>query len=370
MRKLILLTILLVAALVWTPLAFAAGTLMVTVDNVTVHDEPELSSDVMFQLYRAMEITPEERQDQDGLTWVRFDIRGRKFWVVEKEGSSGVPLLSDKVKIDLCGGCDKKVVIDKKLRTLTVFVRKASGWEALRTFTVGLGKGAGQRAETRRITRSFAYLILKGNGKFALIENTDDNIDNALSKASGGKAVIALDRKTKTLALYSLNNGKWEGGEPKMYSYGETVIAGDYVVKFSKDKFNIIINKFLYPKTKMGDRKTPEGVYFIAEINPVSRFGLDPKTSAALPSLHLSYPNSFDAWDGLRYGIISLKDYNRITSAIARMKMPPQDTPMGNLIMIHGGGNDDWTAGCIALEDEDMKGLLDEVERYTCVEIK
>lgn len=369
MRKLILLTIFLTAALLWSSSAFA-GTLMVTVDNVTVHDEPELSSDVMFQLYQAMEITPEERQEQDGLTWVRFDIRGRKFWVVEKDGSSGVPFLSQKTKIDLCGGCDKKIVIDKKLRTLTVFIRKGSGWQALKTYTIGLGKGSGQRAETRRITRSFAYLILKGNSKFALIETTDDNIDNALSKASGGKAVIALNKKTKTLALYSLNNGKWEGEEPLMYSYGETIIAGDYVVKFSGDKFNMIINKYLYPKTRKGDSNTPEGVYFVAEINPVSRFGCDPDTSAALPSLHLSYPNSFDAWDGLRYGIISLKDYNRITSSIERMKMPPQDTPMGNLIMIHGGGNDDWTAGCIALEDKDMKGLLNEVERYTCVEIK
>ncbi|MBF0556403.1 MAG: L,D-transpeptidase [Nitrospirae bacterium] len=364
MRKLILFLILL-TALVYLPSAFAE-TLMVAVDNVTVHDAPELYSDVRFQLYRGMEITPEKRSQQGSVTWVRFDIRDHKFWAVEKQDNTTEPLLSRKVEIDFCTGSDKKIVVNKKLRTLTVFNRNDSGWDAAKTYTIGLGKGTGLRAETRTITRPYAYLTLKGNRKFDLFESTG----NALNAALGGEAVIVLDKAANTLALYHLKHGKLDDEEPQMYSCGEKIIAGDYVVEFAEDKFNLIINKDLYTKSKKFDRQTPEGVYYIARKNPVSRFGLDPQTNSALPSLQLSYPNSFDAWDGLRYGLISIEQYKRITAATLHMKLPPQDTPLGNLIMIHGGGNDDWTAGCIALEDEDMKELLNRVGPHTCVEIK
>ncbi|MBF0516592.1 MAG: L,D-transpeptidase family protein [Nitrospirae bacterium] len=382
MKKLFLLIIFLAAAVVW-PHSASAETLMVAVDNVTVHDEPNLYSDVRFQLYRGMEISPDDRLLNGSRSWLRFDVRGHKYWVVERPDDSNnnsidnatdnatAPYLSGRVKFDACVFGDKKIVVNKKLRTLSVLVKNDNGTLELRkSYSIGLGKGSGLRILTREITRPFAYLILKGNKKYELIENKNEGLDFAVSKATGGEAVIALDKAAHTLALYRLVKGRLDSNEPPTYAYEEKIVVGDYVVEFTDGKFDIIINKDTLPKSKRFDRHTPEGTYYVARINPASRFGCDPDTHRSLPSFYLSYPNAFDAWDGLRYGMISLADYNRITSAISQMRLPPQDTAMGNLIMIHGGGDDDWTAGCIALEDEDMKELLDTVALHTCVEIK
>ncbi|KWT83442.1 L,D-transpeptidase family protein [Candidatus Magnetominusculus xianensis] len=363
MKKLLL--IFLSAAAVCLTSAFAE-TLMVAVDNVTVHDEPGLASDVRFQLYRGMEVTPEERSQRDGVAWVRFDIRGRQFWAVESDSTA--PLFTGKFIVDSCSNSDKKILVTKKLRSLTVFVKNDNNtWAVDKTYPIGLGKGTGTRAFTREITRPFAYLILMGNKTYDLFESTGDALNNALY----GEAVIALNKAAKSLTLYPLKHGRLdEETELQVFAYGEKILYGDYVVEFSADSFDIIINNELYPKMKKFDRNTPEGTYYVARINPASRFGLDPETHRSLASLYLSYPNAFDAWDALRFGIISIDDYTRITAAISQMQLPPQDTAMGNLIMIHGGGDDDWTAGCIALDDEDMKELLDKVGLHTCVEIK
>jgi Uncharacterized protein conserved in bacteria len=51
--------------------------------------------------------------------------------------------------------------------------------------------------------------------------------------------------------------------------------------------------------------------------------------------------------------------------------MPPQKTALGGEIYIHGSGSaSDWTRGCIALEDEEMKELFDAVPVGAPVEIK
>ncbi|MCG6553470.1 MAG: L,D-transpeptidase family protein [Candidatus Magnetominusculus sp. LBB02] len=360
MRKLIMLTLLFTAAFCLSQ-AFAE-TLTVAVDNITVYRDHDQHSAPAFQLYRGMEIISDSRVKEADVTWVRFDVHGNSFWAVEKDGSAEAQLSSYKARSYSCEDGDKKIAVDKKLRTLTILERDESGWKPLKQYPIGLGKDTAVRASTRKITRPHAYLTLKGNGKFSLLETTGS------AMTTTGEAVIALDRDAKTLTLY--HRGKTEEKDPQIFPYGQTITVGDYVVKFASDKFHIIFNKYMYPKTKKFDRLTPEGVYHVVRVNPVSRFGVNPQTHRALPSLQLSYPNAFDAWDALRYGVISIREYNRIISAALNMKMPPQDTKMGSLIMIHGGGSDDWTAGCIALEDEDMCALLDEVGLHTCVEIR
>ena len=49
---------------------------------------------------------------------------------------------------------------------------------------------------------------------------------------------------------------------------------------------------------------------------------------------------------------------NQTVRALAADQKPPQTTPVGGEILIHGGGNQaDWTLGCIALANPDIDAL-------------
>ena len=115
-------------------------------------------------------------------------------------------------------------------------------------------------------------------------------------------------------------------------------------------------------KQREGDGCTPEGDFYIFTKNANSAYYL---------SLGLSYPNTEDAERGLRERLISKSQYDEIVKAIRRGKMPPQYTPLGGLIYIHGNGaQSDWTWGCVALENEDIRELYDSVSVGTPVTIK
>lgn len=99
-------------------------------------------------------------------------------------------------------------------------------------------------------------------------------------------------------------------------------------------------------KQKEGDGRTPEGKYYICTRNGASRFYL---------SLGLSYPNIVDAREALDANLISQSEFEQIDDAIRQGVKPPWNTHMGGEIMIHGhGSQSDWTAGCIAVNDEIM----------------
>ena len=94
------------------------------------------------------------------------------------------------------------------------------------------------------------------------------------------------------------------------------------------------------------------------------------QSSAYYLSLGISYPNAEDAERGLRAKLITRDQHAKITSAIKRRIAPPQDTPLGGQIYIHGkGANRDWTWGCVALDDTDIKELFDSVPINTRVTI-
>lgn len=112
-------------------------------------------------------------------------------------------------------------------------------------------------------------------------------------------------------------------------------------------------------KTRMGDGATPEGNYYVCRKNPYSRFYL---------SLGLSYPNEHDAKDGLERKLISRAEYKRIARACKNRTCPPWNTKLGGTIFIHGNGSFfDWTLGCIALDDWNMKELYNAVPLGTPV---
>lgn len=115
-------------------------------------------------------------------------------------------------------------------------------------------------------------------------------------------------------------------------------------------------------KQREGDGATPEGDFYVFVKNTKSAYYL---------SLGLSYPNVEDAERGLRDGLITKAQHDEIVEAQRRKVAPPQYTKLGGLIYIHGhGAGSDWTLGCVALENEDMKELFDSVQVGTPVTIK
>jgi murein L,D-transpeptidase YafK len=147
------------------------------------------------------------------------------------------------------------------------------------------------------------------------------------------------------------------------------------------------------PKTKQGDSRTPEGEYFICEHRP----------STYHRGLLISYPNVHDARRGLDAGLISQKEFDEIKAAIKEGRCPPQNTKLGGLILIHGQLPEytadfarcqrakpgslrpglepgdanpaeihefhDWTNGCIALFNPDIRELYEFVPDRTPVTI-
>jgi murein L,D-transpeptidase YafK len=106
-------------------------------------------------------------------------------------------------------------------------------------------------------------------------------------------------------------------------------------------------------KVRQGDRRTPEGDFYIFTKNDKSAYYL---------SLGVSYPNATHAERGLRDGLITKAQHDTIMSALRAKKGPPQNTRLGGDIYIHGNGSQsDWTWGCVALENEDIRELFNAV---------
>ena len=115
------------------------------------------------------------------------------------------------------------------------------------------------------------------------------------------------------------------------------------------------------PKTRAGDRRTPEGKYYVCIKNPNSAYYL---------SLGISYPNISDAESAFKRGQISKGVFQQVEYAIKKGRIPPWHSAMGGEIFIHGNGStSDWTWGCVALEDEDMAELYDAIPIGTPVTI-
>ena len=115
-------------------------------------------------------------------------------------------------------------------------------------------------------------------------------------------------------------------------------------------------------KQREGDGKTPEGEFYIFTKNDKSKFYL---------SLGLSYPSVEDATNGLQNELISQAEYDSIVEAVSEKKMPLQNTKLGGEIYIHGGGSEnDWTKGCIAVTNEEIKELFNAIGVGTIVRIE
>jgi murein L,D-transpeptidase YafK len=115
-------------------------------------------------------------------------------------------------------------------------------------------------------------------------------------------------------------------------------------------------------KRVQGDGCTPEGEFYVCSKNPKSSYYL---------SLGLSYPNEEDAERGLRGKLISKAQRDRIVRSIRGRSCPPWNTRLGGEVFIHGNGSSsDWTLGCVALDNGNMKELFGVIARGTPVRIR
>lgn len=111
-------------------------------------------------------------------------------------------------------------------------------------------------------------------------------------------------------------------------------------------------------KERYGDRRTPEGEFYICSMNTSKRF---------YKFMGLSYPGLKHADQGLRKGILSPSEHQAIQQAIAERRQPSWETRLGGAIGIHGRlvenaaaqqNRENWTDGCIALANVDVDELF------------
>lgn len=118
-----------------------------------------------------------------------------------------------------------------------------------------------------------------------------------------------------------------------------------------------------------GDGRTPLGNFRIAWIDRRSPFHL---------FFGLNYPTVTQALAGFNEGIIDKYSLDKIKQATDKGFLPPQDTPLGGHIGIHGLGQGsiwvhrhfNWTKGCIALTNEQIEKLAPWLEIGTRVVIQ
>ncbi len=124
-------------------------------------------------------------------------------------------------------------------------------------------------------------------------------------------------------------------------------------------------------KRREGDKRTPEGDYYICTMNGSKRF---------YKFLGLSYPDMKHAEAGLQAMLISPEQFAMIKKAIDERQPPPWDTPLGGAVGIHGRMNAsavasntlasiNWTDGCIALDNADIDEIYSVVAVGTPVTI-
>jgi hypothetical protein len=99
-------------------------------------------------------------------------------------------------------------------------------------------------------------------------------------------------------------------------------------------------------KMQQGDGRTPEGVFYVPRLVPGSDYHA---------ALLISYPDVEAADRAVAAGVLDPVTRVFIRAAQNACREPPQETAAGGLIEIHGGGGyTDWTAGCMALANDDV----------------
>ncbi len=142
-----------------------------------------------------------------------------------------------------------------------------------------------------------------------------------------------------------------------LYLYEDTVLLRAFPVSLGFDSIS--------PKKREGDGATPEGLYYVSSKHHSRRYGL---------FIGISYPSLKDIALARWEGRLSEQEYRLCLEELRTHRNGR--CPLGYNIGIHGGGvfreregvkERDWTHGCIALDDKDVRVLYKFVEIGTPV---
>ncbi|MDO9311556.1 MAG: L,D-transpeptidase [Nitrosomonas sp.] len=148
------------------------------------------------------------------------------------------------------------------------------------------------------------------------------------------------------------DNGIWIDVDTSTHTL--SVMQGNAIQTVFK---NVAIGRYGTTWSKMTkDDKTPLGRFRVGWINEKSRY---------YRFFGLNYPNLDTAKRALDENRITEETWLSILEAKSMGKTPPQNTPLGGHIGIHGIGRGDqeihheynWTNGCIALTNEQIDQL-------------
>lgn len=148
------------------------------------------------------------------------------------------------------------------------------------------------------------------------------------------------------------DNGIWIDVDTSAHTL--SVMQGNTIQTVFK---NVAIGRYGTTWSKMTkDDKTPLGRFRVGWVNEKSRY---------YRFFGLNYPNLDTAKRALDENRITEETWLSILEAKIRGKTPPQNTPLGGHIGIHGIGRGDqeihhqynWTNGCIALTNEQIDQL-------------
>jgi murein L,D-transpeptidase YafK len=198
-----------------------------------------------------------------------------------------------------------------------------------------------QRNSSRVLIPLAAFLLLTCISPLPDKPSRHTDAFESLLSSLDGKINLVIEKSRYTMTLF-------KGGIPvKTYQavFGKGYGEGD--------------------KQRMGDRRTPEGDFYICTMNHSKRF---------YKFMGLSYPGLKHAEEGLRSGMISPGEYAMIRKAVEERAAPPWETRLGGAVGIHGrmfgagdgnrlSGDRNWTDGCIALDNGDV----DEIYRVVSI---
>ena len=186
--------------------------------------------------------------------------------------------------------------------------------------------------------------------------------------AGGGSCAVVVDADVAVSGSFSLLDPRWDPGVGEADCASAWGNAGEKLSSCdtTKDTYVVVHKRMrnvalckkgtllknlraglgsqpVGDKSKEGDGRTPEGVFYVPRLLPSSRY---------YKAFLISYPSLDAAARGERNGLITSSVRAQIESAHAACVAPPQNTALGGDIELHGSGSTaDWTLGPIALDN-------------------
>ena len=151
------------------------------------------------------------------------------------------------------------------------------------------------------------------------------------------------DKNEQTIPTQNIDNILVEKANRKIYLRHGGDIVKTYKISLGKNPVGA--------KVKSGDKKTPEGEYYIVRHNPKSAYHL---------SLKISYPNAEQ--------IKAAEDGNYSAGGDIMIHGFPNKSPAWLFKYWHK--TNDWTAGCIAVTNDEIEEIYNLVKDGTRITIK